>query len=594
MSPLQILAVQPGVYRLGSTLLHFLWEGSIIAAAYAVARIRVRASAPDVRYLLACAALATMAAAPLATWSLIGPSAGAEAGGSAATSVATFSTAVRSVPVMLTVGDSGRAMAPLLSLVVAVWFAGAMALWLRLAGGFILAARLRTRWVRAAPPIWQEALERLKARMRVSAPVRMAISSMAPAPAVVGWLRPVVLFPAAALAGLPAAEMEALLLHELAHIRRHDYLVNLLQSAVEALLFYHPAVWWISGQMRLERELCCDDAVIAASGDAVAYARALAEMGSLRPRLVVAANGGFLAHRVGRLLGRPRPAPNDLSGTGMALGGVLAVMAVAVFGQSAPHPRFEVASIKDVGSQGFMTLRPLPGRLTATASLKLLIERAYRAQSFEIAGGPEWIESERYAIDAKTAGTSSPDQIALMLQALLEDRFQLKIHRETRDLPVFHLAAAKGGPKLPLPKDGGCDDSGEPLPEVTGGRMPVPRVGPIPLQRCGSLSVILEAGGPRMFGGRVAMPELVRMLSLVLGRTVIDQTGFTGLFDVRLDFVADESTPALPPPPPGAGSDAMNPPIFSALAQQLGLRLQAAKGPVEVIVIDHVERPSAN
>ena len=170
--------------------------------------------------------------------------------------------------------------APLLPWVVAVWLAGAMVFWLRLIGGWIFAERLRSSLVRPAPREWQQALDRLKNRIRVSRPVRLLVSSLVQAPAVVGWLRPVVLVPVGALAGLPPEQIEALLLHELAHIRRHDYLVNIVQSAIEALLFYHPAVWWVSGHIRAERELCCDDMAVSVSGDAVTYARALAELES--------------------------------------------------------------------------------------------------------------------------------------------------------------------------------------------------------------------------------------------------------------------------------------------------------------------------
>ena len=123
--------------------------------------------------------------------------------------------------------------------------------------------------VRPAPAEWQRILDRLKTRISVSRPVRLLVSGLLQAPAAIGWLRPIVLVPAGALAGLPAAQIEALLLHELAHIRRHDYLVHILQSAVEAVFFYHPAVWWISGHMRAERELCCDDIAVSITGDAV-------------------------------------------------------------------------------------------------------------------------------------------------------------------------------------------------------------------------------------------------------------------------------------------------------------------------------------
>ena len=134
-----------------------------------------------------------------------------------------------------------------------------------------------------------------------------------------------------------------------------------------------------------------------------------------------------------------------------------------------------------------------------------------------------------------------------------------------------------------------------PPSELARGRMAPPGSGPGPRNRCGGLNVVLQTGGAKMFGGRIAMPELVRMLSLMLGRTVVDRTGLTGMFDVQMDFLPDDATPSLPPPPPdAASSDAMSAPIFSAIQQQLGLRLDAARGPVDVIVIDDVERPSAN
>ena len=595
MSALQILAEQPGVTRLGSTLLHFLWQGVAIAAVYAAARRWATASAPNVRYLLGCGALAAMAATPLVTWCVLG-STGAEviAAAPAAILSAAAHGAVHRSAVEFPDGAAAST-APFLSWVVAVWFAGATALWVRLIGGWVVAERLRSRLVRPAPAAWQQSLLRLGIRMRVSAPVRLLLSPVVEAPAVVGWLRPVVLAPVAALAALPAEQMEALLLHELAHIRRYDYLVNMVQSAIEALLFYHPAVWWVSGHMRTERELCCDDAAVWASGDAVVYARALASLGSLCAPMTMAANGGSLAHRIGRLLGRPRPAPRRLSGTGIAaIAALPAIAAVAVFGQPAARPQFEVASIKPAGERGPMILRPTANGLTGTASLKVLMQRAYAVQSFQITGGEEWTNAERYAIEAKAAGTSSREQIALMLQSLLEERFHLKIRRETQELPVYHLAAGKGGLKLPAAKGEGCEDAADPAPELTGGRMAPPGSGAGGATRCGGLSVRLQMGGARMSGGKIAMPELVRMLSVLLGRTVVDGTGFSGLFDVQLDFLPDVSTPLLPPPPPDAVPDAANPSIFSALAEQLGLRLEAGKGRVEVVVIERVERPSAN
>ncbi len=601
MNAIHLLSAQPWVERLGSTLLHFLWQGILIAALYvAIRRWIARSSGPNVHYLLACAALAIMAATPVVTWNLLRPPAPAPV---AASFLKPLSAAVlpaaRPAAASLPNAVYDAASASLLPWVVAIWIVGAVAFWLRLLGGWIYADRLRSRLVRPAPPEWQQTLESLKTRIRVSRPVRLLVSSLAQAPAVVGWLRPVVLVPVGTLAGLPAAQVEALLLHELAHIRRHDYLVNMVQSVVEAFLFYHPAVWWVSGHIRTDRELCCDDAVIAVSSDAVTYARALSELASaptVRLRAVMAATGGPLVHRIARLLGRPRPAPRTYHGPGLATAAILAaIMAFVVFGQPVARPKFEVASIKPSTEQRFKMVRPLPGRLTADAPVQLLIQNAYGVQPFQIAGGPDWVNSEHYQIEAKADGKASRDQILLMLQGLLEDRFQLKIHRETRQLPVYALAPARSGLKLTPPQEGSCvTPAPDAVPEWAGGRIAPPGRGQPPSPRCGSVGVMVVPDGARMQGGKATMAEFVRMLSMVLGRTVVDKTGFTDLFDVRLDFLPDEITAGLPPPPPDAPNDFKTPSILSALQEQLGLRLESTKGPVEVIVIDHIERPTAN
>jgi uncharacterized protein (TIGR03435 family) len=604
MNAMHLLADEPDVERLGSTLLHFLWEGVLIAALYAAARRAARASGPNVRYILACAAVAAMAAAPVLTWSLLRP----EAPNAVATSFtaplsAATSTTVRGNPVSALIGGYRAVPAPFLPWVVAVWLAGATALWLRLLGGWALAARLRSTCSRPAPPKWQQTFNRLRIRIRVSGPVRLRLSPMVDTPGAMGWLRPVVLMPAGAFAGLSTGHVEALLLHEPAHIRRHDYLINILQSVVEALLFYHPAVWWVSGHIRSERELCCDDLAVSVSGDAVAYARALAELGSAAPATfgaVMAANGGSLANRIARLIGQPRPAARTLSGSGIVVSALLLVFAaIAVLGQPAAGSKFQVASVKPSTQPGFQVVRPLPGRLTANATVQLLIQNAYSVQSFQVVGAPEWAASERWQIEAKADGSASRAQVFQMLQTLLEDRCQLKIHRETKELPVYALEPAKGGIKAPPPAEGSCVEPSVDAPsEWAGGRVAPPGNGQSSPTPCGSLRVALQSsfGDARVQGGKVRMPELVRVLSMMLDRPVTDRTGFTGLFDVRLDFQVDETTAALPPPPPGAGPapDSSSPSILTALPEQLGLRLTPAKGPVEVIVIDHIERPSAN
>src|SRR5205823_6807755 len=135
----------------------------------------------------------------------------------------------------------------------------------------------------------------------------VAESALVEVPTLVGWLWPVILLPASAISGLAPAELEAILVHELAHVRRHDYLINLLQTGVETILFYHPAIWWLSRRVRQEREHCCDDIAVSLCGDPIAYARALSTMEELRasPRWAIAAHGGSLIVRIRRIVARP-------------------------------------------------------------------------------------------------------------------------------------------------------------------------------------------------------------------------------------------------------------------------------------------------
>jgi len=301
MSALESVLRQPVTLRLGWTLAHFLWQGTLIAAAYAAARgIGGRFLSARGRYAMACAALAAMMAAPPATFMLASFAAAAPAGWA------------------LTAGPAWERALPWL---VVIWVAGVTFFSVRLIRGWRVALRLRRVAVAAVPTEWSEALNALMARMRVSAPVRLIASSLAATPAVVGYLKPVILVPVEMLTGLPAEQLRALLAHELAHIVRRDYLVNFLQSVAEAALFYHPAVWWVSERIRAEREACCDDLAVEVTGNALAYASALAGLESgRRERLEMAnaANGGSLVSRIHRLAGRPESVSHTLPGAAAA------------------------------------------------------------------------------------------------------------------------------------------------------------------------------------------------------------------------------------------------------------------------------------
>jgi len=159
---------------------------------------------------------------------------------------------------------------------------------------------------------WQERLAYLSGGMKVKRPVLLLESTLLQVPTVIGWLCPGIFLPTSSLTGLTPRQLEAILAHELAHIQRCDYLFNLLQTIVETSLFYHPAVWWISNRVRVEREHCCDDFAVQVCGDALTYARALTELEQLRnvpPQLAMAVSGGSLLHRIRRLINAPATQP---------------------------------------------------------------------------------------------------------------------------------------------------------------------------------------------------------------------------------------------------------------------------------------------
>src|SRR5439155_25938376 len=184
------------------------------------------------------------------------------------------------------------------------WLLGVAILLGRMAGGLWHVRRLHQMALATLSSPWQTACRRLAYRLGLPAAAHVIESTLVDVPTVVGWLRPAILLPVAALAALTPAQVDAILAHELAHVRRHDYLVNLLQTIAETLLFYHPAMWWLSGCVRAEREHCCDDMAVRICGDAVGYACALAELEAWRMRpglLAVAATGGSLLDRVRRI-----------------------------------------------------------------------------------------------------------------------------------------------------------------------------------------------------------------------------------------------------------------------------------------------------
>src|SRR6266403_662111 len=278
--------ISPELMRaLGWTLLHFIWQGAALAALFAVAMAACRSAVAAVA--LTVRALALMMASPVITFvwlqreTIPAVRSGAQGSlpwvGTAAQHAAV--SAVSGAPAAASLSAQPVAMLWLVEL----WFLGVLVLSLRTAGGLLLIERMRRKEIK---PIGQELQKRcmaLQRKMGLDRIIRYCECHRLHAPAVLGWFRPVVLLPMRALTGMDEQQIEAVIAHELAHIRRLDCFVNLFQIAVETLLFYHPAVWWVSQQVRAEREHCCDDEAISICGDAVVYARALGDQLLGRP-----------------------------------------------------------------------------------------------------------------------------------------------------------------------------------------------------------------------------------------------------------------------------------------------------------------------
>ena len=298
--------ISPAVLRtLALSLLHFLWQGAALAAlAYVALTLCQKAST---RYLVAVAALIAMLVSPVATFLAFRVQETVAAQSNSAADIQSVANRPSVVPAKAIAHiPAQHEIAPVyLMLLVEAWFAGVVLLSLRWLGGFFLVERLRRREsICVAERVLKLCLE-LQDRMGISRMIRYCQSMHLDVPVAAGWLRPVVVLPISAITGLSPAQLAAVIAHELAHIRRYDAFVNLFQVAVETLLFYHPAVWWLGKRIRAEREHCCDDAAVAVCGSPVVYARALARLAETKsaPQFAMALDGSPLVDRVARLLG---------------------------------------------------------------------------------------------------------------------------------------------------------------------------------------------------------------------------------------------------------------------------------------------------
>ena len=313
MNALELLT-GPVAQAIGWALLHLLWQATIVAGIMAAVLALMSRQTASARYVVSCGALAVVFAMFVATAVRAYDPAAAPIVPAAANAPETINVSLRQLPALLAetaaVSVRERAIAALssartsLPTIVGIWLAGVILLSSRLLVSWVRARNLVRHGSQPATPEWQRLASSLSDALGLRRAVTLLESAAVEVPSVIGSLRPIILLPASALTGLTPEQIEMVLAHELAHIRRHDFLVNLLQAVVETLMFFHPAVWWMSRRVRIERENCCDDLAVSVCGNPLQYARALTRLEELRANalpVLVAANGGSLLDRIRRI-----------------------------------------------------------------------------------------------------------------------------------------------------------------------------------------------------------------------------------------------------------------------------------------------------
>ena len=420
MNSLMHLLSPNSMHALGWTLLHFLWQGTAIAAIAAFSLMLCRRA--STRYVVAVVALGVMLAAPIATCAYLLRSEPASVpstsqNGSWAV-VAPHALAARANDAGLISSSPDQ-----MSWLVEVWLFGVACLSFRWAGGLLLLERARRKVSEdVGDPLLHLCLS-LQRRLGLTRPVRYCQCQWLDAPAVIGWIRPIVLLPITAISGLSEEQLQSIIAHELAHIRRYDAFVNAFQIAVETLLFYHPATWWLNRRIRSEREHCCDDVAVTLCGNAVEYARALTLMEEWRsaPALVMAANRGPLANRIFHVLRLPST-PARTRNLGFVGGVVCLATAIiagnVLFGISYPKVHARAASFAPQGTSHILSLfspaqqTPAPSKISAPKP------------SAAAPSSPQTPQGGSYIDGMKTAGLdnlTADELIAMKIQGVTPD-----------------------------------------------------------------------------------------------------------------------------------------------------------------------------
>ncbi|MBN1568565.1 MAG: TIGR03435 family protein [Acidobacteria bacterium] len=624
----------------GSAIANHLWQSTLFAAAAALLTLTFRKNHARVRYAIWLAASIKFLI-PFSLFIAIGNAIdfGKQSASIAQPAIAFVQDISRPFDSAADADAIPAAAGPDLPFLIrnvayAVWICGCLAVLM------IYLAKVRSikALVRKAFPLTCgrafEALQRLEQTMGRRPPIKLAVSGSSMEPGVFGIFSPVLILPSGMPERLSDSELEAVFAHEVAHIRRRDNLFSALHMLIEALFWFHPMVWWIGAKLIRERELACDEEVLRMGKDPQAYAEGILKVCEYYlespPACVAGVTGAdmkeriqnIMTHRVGSKLSI---AKRFILATTVVVALVIPIV-VGLFKaplsqaqfRTEPKPSFEVVSVKiaeNCGNtrQGVNLKIPLGpsyqlgGRYFTCSQLKWIIMDAYQLDPFmQPAGGPGWIDDALFQIEAKAAGNPGKDEMRLMVQSLLEDRFKLKMHRESRKVPVYLLTTAKGGPKLQPAKDaqGNLITSLPSAEELKKKSEEVQKAGTFStgkLSLPGTCSILMKPSGNELTGRAVNMSRLAEVLfSLVGKRKVIDKTGITGLYDINLQWNPDPSQSGLTgfvrPTviPMESPNETIGASIFSAIQEQLGLKLESDKSPVDIFIIDSIEKPSEN
>jgi bla regulator protein blaR1 len=564
-------------------LANHLWQSTLCAGVVWLLTLALRKNRAAVRYSLWLAASVKF----LIPFSLL-VSAGSQLGWRSAPVIAqprfaALATEV-SKPFAVAAGVSPMIPAPqgasqLPTILLGAWFCGVIL-------GLIF-------WVRLLRQI--RAVQRAATPLDLDLPIPVVFSASRLEPGVFGVLKPILILPSGITERLTPAQLQAVLTHELCHVRRRDNLTAAVHMVVETIFWFHPLVWWIRTKLVMERERACDEEVVKGVSSPQVYVEGILSVCKFylesRVACVSGITGGDLKRRVHHIMSHTAEGRLSWAKKGLlAAVGAIALAGPLMMGLvSAPRGRaqsqnqqkeaplaFDVASIKPSKSMTQdMSLNRTPGGglEMVNGTLKTLVGFAYDLRDDQLSGGPVWFDSERYDIVAKAPpGTkiSNPDTpmivpaddpVRIRIRTLLADRFHLAVHHETKEMPILALVQDKSGAKLEAWKEGDL---------------------PGPHMRLDYTKLTCRKQSMQSFASVV--------LARVLGSNVVDKTGLTGEYNFVVTFQPESRTSKA-----GAVPQASEGPTFvEALREQLGLRLERQRGPVEILVIDHAEKPDPN